>query len=57
MQRIIKKKNKKVYILINSLGAGGAERQVSVISKYLNIKKIILLERNIIYNINPNKIV
>ena len=37
----IKKKN---FILINSLGGGGAERQLSLISKLNEIDKIILLE-------------
>ncbi len=34
----------KKYILINSLGKGGAERQVSIIAKYLKIDGIIVLE-------------
>jgi glycosyltransferase involved in cell wall biosynthesis len=46
----IKKKN---FILINSLGGGGAERQVSLISKLNDIDKIILLEPIVNYPI-PN---
>ena len=49
----IKKKN---FILINSLGGGGAERQVSLISKLNEIDKIILLEPVVNYPIPNHKL-
>ncbi|HDD44950.1 MAG TPA: glycosyltransferase, partial [Candidatus Desulfofervidus auxilii] len=45
---------KRISILINSLAGGGAERQVSLLTKYLNIDKVILLENDINYNIHSN---
>jgi glycosyltransferase involved in cell wall biosynthesis len=50
----VKKKN---YILINSLGGGGAERQVSLISTLNEIDKIILLEPIITYDIPKEKLI
>ncbi len=41
-------------LLINSLAGGGAERQVSSISKYLKIHKIFLLERGVKYTVNSD---
>lgn len=45
------------YILINSLGSGGAERQVSLIAKEIGISKIILLNDDIKYAIEVDKYV
>lgn len=50
----IKKKN---FILINSLGGGGAERQVSLISTLNEIDKIILLEPIVSYDIPKDKLI
>jgi glycosyltransferase involved in cell wall biosynthesis len=49
----IKNKN---FILINSLGGGGAERQVSLISKLNDIDKIILVEPIVNYSVPNHKI-
>ena len=38
-----------IYILINSLSGGGAERQVSLLSKKIGISKIILLNNVVMY--------
>jgi glycosyltransferase involved in cell wall biosynthesis len=49
----VKKKN---FILINSLGGGGAERQVSLLSTLNEIDKIILLEPIVNYPIAKQKL-
>ena len=45
------------FILINSLSGGGAERQVSLISKAIGISKIVLLNNNIKYDVDVDKYV
>ena len=46
---------KKTFILINNLGGGGAERQVSYISQLPNIQKIISLEPVVHYEMDEEK--
>ncbi|MCX8015706.1 MAG: glycosyltransferase [Patescibacteria group bacterium] len=50
-------KNNATFILINSLGGGGAEQIVLNLSNSLDFEKIILLENEIVYKINPGKII
>lgn len=45
-----------VKVLINSMGGGGAERQVSYLLKASLIKKIFILQRDIAYDLEPEKI-
>lgn len=47
----------RIYILINSLGPGGAERQVAILLKYLNFDALILLEKDIIYKTKNSEII
>jgi glycosyltransferase involved in cell wall biosynthesis len=48
---------KKTYILINSLGGGGAERQISYVGRLSDIDKIICIEPLNEYNIPDEKII
>lgn len=48
---------KKTYILVNSLGGGGAERQISYISQLPEIEKILCIEPVLKYDIPQHKIV
>jgi glycosyltransferase involved in cell wall biosynthesis len=48
---------KKTFILVNSLGGGGAERQISYISQLQEIDKILCIEPTLIYDIPKNKII
>ncbi len=48
---------KKTYILINSLGGGGAERQISYVGRLSDIDKIICIEPLNEYNIPDDKII
>lgn len=48
---------KKTYILVNSLGGGGAERQISYISQLPEIEKILCIEPVLKYDIPQDKIV
>lgn len=43
------------YLLINSLSSGGAERQVSLISKSIGINKVVLLGNEIKYDVKVEK--
>lgn len=47
----------KTYILVNSLGGGGAERQISYISQLHEIEKILCIEPVLKYDIPQEKIV
>jgi glycosyltransferase involved in cell wall biosynthesis len=47
---------KKQYILINNLGGGGAERQVSSLANLKEIEKVISLEPIVHYPINRDKL-
>lgn len=47
----------KTYILINSLGGGGAERQISYISQLDSIDKIICIEPLVSYDIPKEKLI
>ncbi len=48
---------KKTFVLINSLGGGGAERQVCYLQNLLKIEAIFLLEDDIQYHLDNTKII
>ncbi len=49
--------NKKIYVLCNSLGGGGAERQAISLNSFLNIDKYIIIYDTVEYDIDKEKVV
>ncbi len=52
-----RRKIKKIFILINSLGGGGAERQVCFLQNSLKVEALFLLEDDSQYRLDNTKII